>query len=220
MSKCSGWPVSIERSNLGRPHSDLSLLYTVVDWCDHGRDILNFVASYLDSPAANVGSTTFLPRLDTDARVLACKDAQISDTSNVKPSSRIWRDRIVVGIGHSLGAAGMGFAASAAPSLFSSVIFCDPVMVPPELRRSVSLLSTGALVRRDEWKTQQEAREGFLKKDFFRQWDPRVLERYCGQGLKQVKNGVALKTRAIDEAVSRASYSYLPRSNHGVLTGW
>lgn len=106
----------------------------------------------------------------------------------------------------------MAYAASAAPSLFSSLILCDPVLPPPQLERSVIGLSTGAIVRREQWTTKSEAKEGFLKKAFFRQWDPRVLERYCEEGLKEVKGGVALKTRAIDEAVSDGQLGSLGRS--------
>lgn len=97
----------------------------------------------------------------------------------------------------------MAFASSASPFLFSSIIFCDPVLPWPTLDRSVRGLTTGAIVRREEWSSTEEAREGFLKKAFFRQWDSRVLDSYCTHGVKAVASGgAALKTRARDEAVS------------------
>lgn len=97
----------------------------------------------------------------------------------------------------------MAYASSASPSLFSSIIFCDPVLPWPTLDRSVRGLTTGAIVRREEWSSAEEAKAGFLKKAFFRQWDSRVLDSYCTHGVKAVPSGgVALKTRARDEAVS------------------
>lgn len=66
-------------------------------------------------------------------------------------------------------------------------------------------MTAAALVRREKWRNRAEAEEGFLKKAFFRAWDSRVLERYVSFGIKDVageRGGVALKTRAKDEAVS------------------
>jgi hypothetical protein len=97
----------------------------------------------------------------------------------------------------------MVYASTAVPSLFSSVILCDPVLPTPWRDQSVRSLTTGALVRREKWETKEEVKEGFLKKAFFQQWDPRVLDSYCTMGIKEVKGGgVALKARAKDEAAS------------------
>lgn len=105
----------------------------------------------------------------------------------------------------------MAYAATALPSLLSSLIFCDPVLPAPELDRSVVGLTMGALVRREKWASREEAWEGFLSKAFFRSWDERVLGLYVACGVKDVeqkkeagKKEVALKTRAKDEAVSAA----------------
>lgn len=119
------------------------------------------------------------------------------------PAQRKYRDRLVVGIGHSLGGGGTAFAATACPSLFSSLIFVDPVLVAPQHpQKSTRPLAGGALLRRQEWKSREEALEGFKKKAFFRAWDEEMLKGYCEFGLKDTKDGVALKTTARYEAVS------------------
>lgn len=63
----------------------------------------------------------------------------------------------------------------------------------------------GALTRRNEWNGgRKEAEEGFLKKDFFRSWDKRVLGKYLEFGLREKRGGggVELKGKREQEAVS------------------
>ncbi|KAK4056777.1 hypothetical protein OIO90_002329 [Microbotryomycetes sp. JL221] len=173
------------------------------NWADHGRDIAQFLVSYIDDPKHSTPSTEYiLPSISTDPKLLSLDTATSlpgSDTSK----SRTFRNRLIVGVGHSLGGGGMAFAASAVPSLFSSIIFCDPVLVPTEVERSVSTLTMGALIRREQWSSKQDAKQAFLAKSFFKKWDERVLDLYCQQGLKDMLNGmgVKLKCRAKDEAL-------------------
>lgn len=108
----------------------------------------------------------------------------------------------------------MAFAATALPSLFSSVIFCDPVLPPATTLRQTGRLTQGAVVRRETWKNREEAKEGFLKKPFFRAWDSRVLDKYIRYGIKDTPSGeVALKARARDEAVRSLPLSSGFRTN-------
>ncbi|ORY36942.1 hypothetical protein BCR35DRAFT_60181, partial [Leucosporidium creatinivorum] len=107
-----------------------SVLGNAFNWADHGRDILNFVISYLDNPSSPDSTSTELPPLQADSSLLAL-DTESRAEGGASPSSRLWRDRIIVGIGHSLGGGGMAYASSASPSLFSSIIFCDPVLPWP-----------------------------------------------------------------------------------------
>ncbi|GAA5978125.1 hypothetical protein JCM5350_007404 [Sporobolomyces pararoseus] len=184
------------------------VLGTVFNWCDHGRDILNFIISYIDSepspslkegdlvePSLNVDPQLF--KLDNDVSSIPPPGA-----TRTIPSERRYRDKIIVGIGHSLGGGGTAFAATACPSLFSSVIFLDPVLVTPHYpSKSTKPLASGALVRREKWNSREEAFEGFLKKAFFRSWDEKVLKGYCEFGLRETSDGkVALKTTARNEA--------------------
>ncbi|KAM0791474.1 hypothetical protein ACM66B_005927 [Microbotryomycetes sp. NB124-2] len=171
-------------------------------WADHGRDIAQFLVSYLDDPTRPATSSDdMLPPQQVDSALLTLDTAKSKPGAD-KTSARIFRNRLVVGVGHSLGGGGMAYAASAVPSVFSSVIFCDPVIVPTDVARSVVGLTMGALVRREQWSSKQEAKDGFLKKAFFKKWDSRVLDLYCDAGLKELSDGtVALKCRARDEAL-------------------
>lgn len=193
------------------------LEFLAVYWADNGRDILNLIISYIDSPLHPSPSPSSEPSLVTPTSVPSTFLSPVADPSTTSlqlldtlppspgspiPFSRIFRDRLIVGIGHSLGGAGMAFAATASPSLFSSIIFCDPVLPPSTTTRQTGRLVKGAVVRRETWKDREEAKEGFLKKPFFRAWDSRVLDKYIQYGLKDTASGeVALKARARDEAV-------------------
>lgn len=96
----------------------------------------------------------------------------------------------------------MAFASTAAPSVFSSVILCDPVLPKEDEETSWAMLARGAIARRERWGSREEAKKAFLSKAFFRQWDERVLDAYLETGLREVEEGVALKTKPVNEAVS------------------
>ena len=175
-----------------------------VAWADHGRDLINFLISYIDSPSLSSSPSTLYPTLDPVSSLdpaLFHLDAPPHTAGPLAPALRLWRNKLIVGIGHSVGGAGTAYAATAIPSLFSSVLFCDPVMPPTHHVLTTAGLTGGALVRKDFWSSRKEASEGFLKKAFFRNWDPRVLKTYVQHGLKETAQGVQLKTRAKDEAV-------------------
>ncbi|KAL8281173.1 hypothetical protein RQP46_006531 [Phenoliferia psychrophenolica] len=183
-----------------------AVLGNTFSWADHGRDLINFLLSYIDSPSLSSSSSptslppTLTPITSLDSSLFEL-DSPPHPTGSRSPSLRLWRNKIIVGIGHSLGGAGTAYAASAIPSLFSSIILLDPVLPPLHHAYSVGGLTGGALVRRDRWASREEATEGFLKKAFFRNWDPRVLSAYVQHGLKETKGGVGLKARARDEAL-------------------
>ncbi|GAA5874577.1 hypothetical protein JCM16303_002909 [Sporobolomyces ruberrimus] len=187
------------------------VLGEVFNWADHGRDILNFVISYIDADTTTDDSST-TPILqagsDVDSNMLKLDNQPTISPGPASPAQRKYRDRLVVGIGHSLGGGGTAFAATACPSLFSSLIFVDPVLVAPQHpQKSTRPLAGGALLRRQEWKSREEALEGFKKKAFFRAWDEEMLKGYCEFGLKDTKDGVALKTTARYEALTFADAS-------------
>ncbi|SCZ88345.1 BZ3500_MvSof-1268-A1-R1_Chr2-1g04349 [Microbotryum saponariae] len=185
-----------------------AVLGTTFDWSDHGRDIANFLISYLPDPlSASSTSSISLPYISTpqNTTLLALDNLSVSPGASY-PTRRIFRNRLIVGIGHSLGGGGMAFAATAQPSLFSSIILCDPVLPPPGADRIMSALTKGACVRKETWVSKQDAKEGFLKKAFFRGWNPRSLDLYVELATKHVvdkdgKKHVALKCRAKDEAL-------------------
>ena len=169
------------------------------------------IAYYLDSPdlattGAQAGVTTSLPRpaADVPAELAQLDNAPLAGPGPYRPSDRTYRKRLIVGIGHSLGGGATAFAATACPSLFSSVIFLDPVIVPPDLKEPRTMINAtvAALKRRATWQTRQEAKESFLSKPFFRAWDSEVLDGYVQHGLHETSDGqVALKTKPHYEAV-------------------
>ncbi|GAA6060001.1 hypothetical protein JCM10212_001159 [Sporobolomyces blumeae] len=175
------------------------------NWSDHGRDILNFVISYIDAEASSGLDAVAEPPEGVDRTRLELDNVSTIDPGASNPLERRYRGRLIVGIGHSLGGGGTAFAASACPSLFSSVVFVDPVLVSPSMGgKSTEPLAAGALVRKQRWTSRQEALEGFKKKSFFQAWDPRVLKEYVEFGLKETQDGVALKTTAWAEAMTFA----------------
>ncbi|BGP32440.1 hypothetical protein JCM10296v2_004221 [Rhodotorula toruloides] len=179
------------------------VLGNVFNWADHGRDLLNFVINYVDSPSSDVANSDLSkPASDVSADLLQLDNAPVLPPGPPSPASRTYRKKLIVAIGHSLGGGATAYAASACPSIFSSVIFVDPVLPRPSYEgRSMEALTTGALMRREKWKSRQEALDGFLKKPFFTVWDRRVLDGYVDYGMKEVEDGVALKCTARSEAL-------------------
>ncbi|GAA5893644.1 hypothetical protein JCM8208_000847 [Rhodotorula glutinis] len=177
------------------------VLGEVFNWADHGRDLLNFIISYGDSPSSSTGLLSPAPDVPEHLHLL---DNQPSLPPGPPiAATRTYRGRLIVGIGHSLGGGATAYAASALPALFSSLVFVDPVLPDPSnSTRAMTRLTTGALMRRETWKTRAEARDGFVKKPFFQSWDPRVLEGYVEHGLVDVDEGVALKVTARNEALT------------------
>ncbi|GAA6052865.1 hypothetical protein JCM3770_004384 [Rhodotorula araucariae] len=177
------------------------VLGDVFNWADHGRDLLNLIISYGDSTSSASGLLNPAPGVPAHLNLLDTAPALPSGPSIA--AARTYRNRLIVGIGHSLGGGATAYAASALPSLFSSVVFVDPVLPNPTIdTRAMGKLTTGALMRRETWKTREEARAAFLKKPFFQAWDPRVLEGYIEHGLVDIDGGVALKVTARNEALT------------------
>ncbi|BGP40437.1 hypothetical protein JCM10449v2_004399 [Rhodotorula kratochvilovae] len=178
------------------------VLGDVFNWADHGRDLLNLIISYGDSTSSS--STGLLnPVPGVPAHLNLLDNAPALPSGPTIAAARTYRNRLIVGIGHSLGGGATAYAASALPALFSSVVFVDPVLPNPTIdTRAMGKLTTGALMRRETWKTREEARAAFLKKPFFQAWDPRVLEGYIEHGLVDVEGGVALKVTARNEALT------------------
>jgi len=196
-------PYSAQRE---KQDTDHFLFSRTVSWADHGRDILSFIISYIDSTPSDSSSSSLptpKPASDIDTNLLKLDNLSEIESGAAVPSQRRYRDRLIVGIGHSLGGGGTAFAATACPSLFSSIIFVDPVLVAPQdPTPSTRKLAMQAILRKQKWSTKEEALEGFKKKAFFTAWDEKMLEDYVTFGLRETKDGVTLKTTARSEAVS------------------
>lgn len=118
---------------------------------------------------------------------------------------RRWRGRRIALIGHSVGAAGMIFTASTFPQLFETLILVDPTIFPASTPRwpATITLVNGAIVRRTQWASREEAKALFAKnKVFYGRWDKDILDGYVQYGLVEDGQGVALKVDRMQEAVS------------------
>ena len=126
-----------------------------------------------------------------------------------------WRNRRIVLVGHSVGAAGMCFASSAFPQLFETLILVDPTIFHEDTNRWTATggLVEGAIVRRNTWDSRDSARSAFAKnKGFYGLWHPDVREGFVqfglvpevlgGQGEAGPEGEVVLKVDRMQEAVS------------------
>jgi pimeloyl-ACP methyl ester carboxylesterase len=89
----------------------------------------------------------------------------------------------IIGIGHSVGAYHLAHLALLHPRLLHAVVFVDPVLqLDLKINKTMARLSTS---RRDVWPSREAAAESFRGSGFYRAWDPRVLERWVGFGLRE-----------------------------------
>jgi len=78
------------------------------------------------------------------------------------------------------------------PRLFTTLVLIDPAMgllssSPPEAGPGPGMLST---YRKDIWPSRDAAAEEFRSSKFFREWDPRVLDRLIEYGLRDLPTSV------------------------------
>lgn len=98
--------------------------------------------------------------------------------------------RPLMGVGHSMGGGQLAHLSSIHPSLFSSIVFLDPVFapvaLPPEnfIRQQV-VPAQASTVRRDLWPSRESAYAAFAKSKFYQSWDPRVLARWKEFGIRE-----------------------------------
>lgn len=145
-----------------------------------------------------------LPEDFSDALLLDESKSSAKNNQS-KPLSRTkWRNRRIVLVGHSVGGAGMTYAASTFPLLFESLVLVDPTMFSVETPRwsATSRLLTSGITRRDRWPSRTEAHESFKKnKGFYGSWDKAVLDRYVFFGLNDNQSGASLKCTKMQETV-------------------
>lgn len=108
------------------------------------------------------------------------------------------------GFGHSMGATSLLLAEESAPGAFDAIYCFEPVMLPqigPLAPQHTNPLSAGALRRREEFPSAEDARANFASKAPFDRFDPRVLDAYVEHGFAPTPEGtVRLKCRRSDEA--------------------
>ena len=104
--------------------------------------------------------------------------------------------RVALGMGHSFGGTATLSAAARRPNLFERIVLVDPVLVP---RGGVTLpadrseyrdrLAEAARDRQRVRPSREEARRVWAGRRFFANWDPRVLDLYVAEGLRDRPDG-------------------------------
>ncbi|KAK4096151.1 alpha/beta-hydrolase [Parathielavia hyrcaniae] len=89
----------------------------------------------------------------------------------------------LVGIGHSMGGAQLALLSLCHPRLLHSLVLLDPVMTTTSSGLGPAMAST---TRRDIWDSRASAAQKFAQSNFYRAWDPRVLDLWIQHGLRSL----------------------------------
>ena len=115
------------------------------------------------------------------------------DVLTVAADRRSVEASTVVGVGHSAGAAGILLAELLAPGTFAAMVLVEPIVFPGPYGRVEDLpLVDAALKRKTMFESREAARENFVDKTTFANWDPRALEEYLRHGLRPTPEGYTL----------------------------
>jgi pimeloyl-ACP methyl ester carboxylesterase len=124
--------------------------------------------------------------------------------------------RVALAVGHSFGGTALLGAAARRPGLFGRLVLVDPVIplppgaiprVDPARSERLSRLVEGARRRRAEWPSRAAARAHFAERSLFADWDPRALDLYVAEALRErADGGVELKCPGeVEAAIFSAS---------------
>ncbi|HTF35055.1 MAG TPA: alpha/beta hydrolase [Myxococcota bacterium] len=103
--------------------------------------------------------------------------------------------RVALGMGHSFGGTATLTAAARRPELFERIVLVDPVLVPrgaavpPERSEHGKRLAGAARERQQVRASREAARRAWAGRKFFANWDPRVLDLYVAEGLRDRPDG-------------------------------
>ncbi|KAI8053520.1 Alpha/Beta hydrolase protein [Syncephalis plumigaleata] len=137
----------------------------------------------------------------------------------------------LLGVGHSIGGACVLSMEEDAPGTFQRLIALDPVCSPfspddPGYDDTAKFIIGRSAKRRFQWNDREEAREKFLRREFFKVWDKEVLDLHLEHGLKKnpVTGEVVLKCTPEQEVntflgnnLSKKSCDELPKIQCPVL---
>ncbi|BDC51965.1 alpha/beta hydrolase [Bryobacterales bacterium F-183] len=96
--------------------------------------------------------------------------------------------RDIVGVGHSMGAHSIAYAAVLRPQLFRSILLIDPVIRPDAMYTGKWTESHFARNRRNVWTSGDEMYAKYANRPPFDKWDQAAVHDYCNYAL----NGTAL----------------------------
>lgn len=116
-------------------------------------------------------------------------------------------ERLPVAVGNSFGGTSLLGAARRRPDLFGRLVLVDPVVpprleeIPLERREHVLGMVERATKRRHDWPSRAEARAFFAERELFARFEPRALDLYVLDGLRERADGsVELKCEGAVEA--------------------
>ncbi|CAG8658486.1 8604_t:CDS:2, partial [Dentiscutata erythropus] len=105
----------------------------------------------------------------------------------------------IIGIGHSIGGTSMLKAETIRPGTFASILTLEPI-VKPIIVREFEIQETKVKNRRERWPDRKSAHISFNTNEFFKSWNPEILNLYVQYGLYELPSGeVALKCSKIQE---------------------
>jgi pimeloyl-ACP methyl ester carboxylesterase len=126
---------------------------------------------------------------------------QVADDLEAGFNAQGWRN--IVAVGHSFGGVATMLVALRQPDLFKALILLDPTIPPPHVmkmflearRQGIAIpLATGALRRRRDFASVDDAYENFRSKGVFSQWSDEAVRLYAEYGTQH--NGTDQRTLA------------------------
>jgi pimeloyl-ACP methyl ester carboxylesterase len=151
-------------------HVNHSPQRSTADRRDYGRDIANLLINFLPETAGQ-DVPQLLERLPG---AVASRRAE-NGLAN----------RLVLGLGHSLGADATVRCALEWPAIFSAIVVAESTLFPASQNgsRAGPIVIKSTLGRRSAWPSREEAKKGLLKSPMFAAWDPAAVDAYVRYGM-------------------------------------
>ncbi|KAK9479663.1 Alpha/Beta hydrolase protein [Lipomyces japonicus] len=115
----------------------------------------------------------------------------------------------IIALGHSMGGAILFYLSAYNPNLFISLIGLDPMIETKEDYRGEEIARLLSSRRRDKWPSLEAVKKSYANNNFFKFWDPRVLDRFFEFGFintptklyptPETKDEVTLATTKLNE---------------------
>ncbi|KAI8985021.1 Alpha/beta hydrolase family-domain-containing protein [Trametes punicea] len=146
------------------------------DCAEYARDLLNFLLFYLPQETGTIVPSA-IPRLPDE-------QAQLRMRNGIE-------GRVIVGVGHSIGACSFVYPAVEYPNLFSSLILIESFTIPEYIKHLDAHREneTQCLRRRWLWNTREEAIQYLRQNPYHREWDARALEVFIRFALTSTPEG-------------------------------